>query len=295
MEEKNKETINISLKTAIILIIITILIVGVIVYGYGYFLKKAKNQEKVNVEETKTTNVVKENKEEKEEKELEEEIKKEEINDVKTYNKDEIVSNADYKNDLDKTSYKTLGDDTYSVKDIIVPYIKMESKEIEKINTEIKAIYQDLVLKFKGFANEEETMGYVKSSYDTYLNDNVLSVVLTIEEGETYLPIYTYYTYNIDLSTLKQLSYAEVCDKFNYENTKIENKLKEIISTQEEIEGLDDESKTNSINRSIDYYKKEKENNTLNYYIDDNKKINIVIKLENEEISPSTFFKIINI
>lgn len=293
MEEKNKETINISLKTAIILIIITILIVGVIVYGYAYFLKKAKNQEKVNVEENKTTNVVNQNKEEKEEKELEEEIEQEKINDVKTYNKDEIVYNADYKNDLEKTSYKTLGEDTYSVKDIIVPYIKMESNEIEKINNEIEKIYQDLVKKFKGFANEEETMGYVKASYSSYLNDNILSLVLTIEEGETYLPIYTYYTYNIDLSTLELLSYTDICDKLNYEKQKIENKMKEIITTQEEIAGLDEASKTDCINKSIDYYKEEQENNTLRYYIDNNKKLNVVIKLENEEISPSTFFKVI--
>jgi len=307
MEEKNKETININLKTSIILIIATIIIMAGIVCVYTYFLT---NNNKEIKEESTTNNIVNENivvpdpeLEAENINSVDNNTEKDNINNVENetkeqvidYTNEDIVYNAKYEKNTSKNTYKDLGGEKYSIDDIVVPYIDIDSEDAKKINNEIEKVNNKLIEKFEDFANEDETMGYVKANYKSYVNDNILSILITVEEGDTYLPIYTYYTYNFDLTTSKLYNYTDVCKKFSYTEENIKNKLKESIGKQEELVGLDEDTKLKSINKSIKYYEELVKDNTIKYYLDDNEKLNNEVKIENEEISPSTFLKVINV
>jgi len=106
-------------------------------------------------------------------------------------------------------------DNTKEIKasDIVVPYINIISKDVKRINIELHKLYEELINQYN--KNLIEGISYTLVEYESYINNNILSVVVWTERAGTSLPIYQYYTYNIDLNTGNLLGYDDVLSKID--------------------------------------------------------------------------------
>lgn len=115
------------------------------------------------------------------------------------------VYDAEYTKNVTTNSYSTYYDETYYAKDIVVPYININSSYANIANKEIKTIFDDAINSYNKGVNDKIT--YVNEcGYQKYVNNNNLSVLLTYGVGATDIVHPEYYTYNIDLKTGNQLS-----------------------------------------------------------------------------------------
>ena len=77
-------------------------------------------------------------------------------------------------------------DASYKLDNIIIPYVNIDSDDAKEVNQELYSLYEELV-------NDELKNKTV--NYDSYINDDVLSIVVTVSgTNETY-------TYKFDLDT----------------------------------------------------------------------------------------------
>ena len=266
-------------KLIIILIIVILLIVGGII-GYVVCSKGEKvDNNEVNRQAENTTNVITTE------------------NSVK-----EKVYQAEYSSNLEKTTYIDGFGKVQNVNDIKVPYINIESEDAKKANNEIKQLYYKLVNEFKTnqeFAEKNKgTEGFLTNEYEvkyqTYENDNVLSVVMTII---TPMDVVYYYSYNFDLTTLKLMSFEEIYEKVGFTKENISSKV-ELAIRNNEYYTKNSENKDNEkyIQDSINAYREksfanikyvkvdgndylEKDKYMFAYYLDENKKLNIGVFL----------------
>lgn len=128
------------------------------------------------------------------------------------------VYDADYLNgrtDKTRENYK-------ASRDLIAPFININSDDAKKANEEIKALYEELYSEFtenievtKGINQEKVVDGsaYAISSmkYEFIEKDNILSILLTYDRGA--VPADSsraYKTYNFNLGTLKYATVEEV-------------------------------------------------------------------------------------
>jgi hypothetical protein len=80
---------------------------------------------------------------------------------------------------MEEIVYEVKGrDKECSVKDIVVPEITIDSKDVERINKEIKALYNRLEKEIKEKYDEYVDDSYYETNYKTYINGDVLSVVI---------------------------------------------------------------------------------------------------------------------
>lgn len=218
-------------------------------------------------------------------------IKKEEINDnnnstnsisnniiLKLDNNKNWVYDANYNLPTDEESYygTIMHDKLIKASDLIVPYINIDSEDAKKTNNEIYKLYEDLINEFN--SNLKDKIAYKIVTYKTYLNSNILSIVITTERAGTSIPVYDYYTYNFNLNNGKLLSYEELYKNLGYTDDFIENKISQSIdkTLKEEYSFEEEIHKNNTINK----YKESFKNNTINFYINDDKKLNIIVELD---------------
>ena len=199
------------------------------------------------------------------------------------------VYDAEYTKNVTEDSYST-----YYAKDIVVPYININSSYSNTANSEIKKVFDDAIKIYNDGASGKMT--YVdECGYKKYVTDNSLSVILTYGVGATDVVHPKYYTYNIDLKTGNQLSYEEVYNIAGLSSSNIDSKVENAITKimQDKLKGLKDPQKDTGDggyypegtnfntynNESISNYKKSISDNTLKYFLSDNGKLNIVVKL----------------
>lgn len=196
-------------------------------------------------------------------------------------NTKEWVYDANYDLKTDKESYYVY-DNTklISKSDLIVPYINIDSDEAKEINQEIYKIYEDLIDKFN--KNLKEEIWFTIVNYKTYIKNDILSVVITTESAGTSVPIFDYYTYNFDLKNGKLLSYKDVYKLLEFDEKSINNKANNAIENALSKEYTDGTNFEIYKNQSINNYKTSVNENTIKYFIDENQKLNIVVKLEME-------------
>lgn len=107
-----------------------------------------------------------------------------------------------------------------------IPQINLESKEIEKINKEILQKYEDIIDEI----NEEQFINFMCESlaYKDYENNGILSLVMinATEDGG----FFDCETYNIDVSTKKEIDNAEVLEKINVDKAKLGDKILKAIN-----------------------------------------------------------------
>lgn len=254
MEEKVKSS---SKNHIIIEVTLLVIILGLgiyIAYSKGVILTKEKLASQGNLqEETKTDSI------------------------AKIYTNKEYIYDAEYEKNVNKDSY-VMENKTYYAKDIIVPFINIKSASATSANNEIKNVFDQAIVTYNTGSKFIEQCNYTK-----YIDNKTLSIVLTYSEGATDVVHPQYYTYNINLNDGKSLTYEEVCSLLEIEN--IDSKVEEAVTNimREKLQSILTEENDNIFNtynnESINNYKESVKNNTIKYFITENKKLNIVVKL----------------
>lgn len=195
------------------------------------------------------------------------------------------VYDAEYTKNVITDSYSTVFD-TYYSKNIVVPYININSSYSTASNSEIKNVFDDAITNYNKGVNDKLT--YVSEcGYKKYVNNKILSVVLTYSVGATDVVHPKYYTYNIDLKTGNQLTYEEIYSFAGFNSSNISLKVEEAITKimKDKMSRFYSNNYPTGTsfdtynNESINNYKNSIANNTLKYYLSDSGKLNIVVKL----------------
>lgn len=186
------------------------------------------------------------------------------------------VYDADYNLPTEKESYMGYADESKEVKasDLIVPYININTKAAKTANEEIYGIYERLIEVFND--NAATGIWFTEVEYETYENDNIISVVIIVTSAGTGVPMEFYYTYNFDTENGKLLSYDDVYKTLGYTDENIETKVKEAIKSRITKYNIGDNS---YIEQSITNYNTSVENKKIAYFIDSNKKLNVEVTL----------------
>lgn len=263
MEEKKYIKINLG---TLLCIFIIILLLIVICGMYFYYNNNSAEEQENNIHA--------------------DEIASNESTSIKIDDTKELVYNANYsyKNISNESYYNQNMNKTYSLKDINMPYINIDSEEASNANEEIKALFDELAKFFEQEYNDTKTW-YNTASYKTYTRDNLLSIVITVVSGGTNIEQYKYYTYNFNLDTLKSYSYEEAYKLAGFNSSNIDVKSENAIKkcetiTQFEKSAQSEEDITTYIQKSINNYTNAVNDKTIKYFIDENNELNIVVKIE---------------
>jgi len=192
----------------------------------------------------------------------------------------EWIYDANYNLPTNKESYYGHSDHSQLIKasDLVVPYININSDDAKKANQEIYKLYEDLINKFN--ENLKDEIWFTLVEYKTYTNDNIISVVITTESAGTDVPMYNYYTYSFNLENGKLLSYNDAYKNVGLNEKDVTDKAINAVTNalREKYSNGDDFDTYN--NKSINNYKVSISNNTIKFFIDRNKKLNIIVTLE---------------
>ena len=188
----------------------------------------------------------------------------------------DYIYNADYSYDVPYNSYATESGDVYYVKDIIVPYINLDSVDARKANSEIKAIFNEAIMLYKEGLNDKQT--YVDPcNYTSFITEDVLSVYLMYGAGGTDVVHPAYYTYSFNLKTGRLLTYEDVCQIAGFDADVIDEKVEAAIKYYM-INTLQF-NKTRYIDSSINNYRSSVAENNVKYFLDSDKKLNVLVTL----------------
>jgi hypothetical protein len=255
MEDKKKPT------GLVIIIVILVLSFGGYIYYKNFYHKVVK--EKSVSETTQSSKYVKK------------------ITDEKFW-----VYDSEYNVKFDSDSYET-SYDTYYAKDIVVPYININSADAQKANQSIEKLYnQSVTIYNKGVSDKINYVNQCNYRF-TIIKDKFLSVVLTIGYGGTGIVHPEYYTYNFDLYTGKLVSYQDVYKLAGLTENNIKEKVVSAITNvmKEQMSSFTTADYPNGTNfdtynnESINNYNDSVTNNAISYFIDSNNKLNIVVML----------------
>lgn len=203
MEEKKKIKLKIGTIFAIIEFILILVFAGIIWYASTKYEIKIKGNNETLEKETNTTN-----------------------NTINTVTNNTTQS-ATVKNEIKKidnskelvyaeTKSFTNSDVNETYKSNL-PIINLDYENVKKVNQEIQAYY-------------EENRDGGKFDYDSYLNDNILSVVI---EDESYFAEWvSYTTYNIDIYTGKILNNIELLYYKDFLTADINTKIEQVIANK---------------------------------------------------------------
>ncbi len=190
------------------------------------------------------------------------------------------VYDAEYERNVNAESFKLtdLVDEEYFVKDIVVPYININSDDARSANNEIKKEFEEAIRSF----NEKNPSEW---SYKSFINNDILSVIIS-HKGLIELNPTIYHSYNFDLKTGKKLNFEEVCKVVGYDSNNVFLKAEEKISKY-----LKDNYYQNGDNEGSEWsfakmnseselnFEEAVTNETLKFFIGDNNKLNIVVWL----------------
>lgn len=251
---------------------IIIIVLAVIVLSIGGYLVYDKF---INKNEETTTSTKNSENDKLDEIQTDERVKKID------YSK-EYVYDAEYEHNATSESYST-SENTYNVSDIVVPFININSTDANSANTMIKGMYNICISKFNEGINDNIT--YVdKCNYESYINNDILSIVITYGFGGTDIVNYGYMTYNFDLTTGLKVSYEDLYKNAGLTseniNTKVNNAIDKYLENELSTLSPDNYEAGEDINTykkySYNYYNDLVNNKTLGYYLDSNLRLNIV-------------------
>lgn len=245
-----------------VIVLLLVLAVGVLA---GVMISGKNKPEFVRQIENKVTN-----------KEDEKESKK--IDESKDW-----VYDAEYKKENKKIYQDSAKTEEYasnSDKDLVVPYINIDSDYAKKINDNIKALYDEYYAKYgtsltTPFSDEYKCYNRYELKYDKFLNDNILSVIITLHEGAVVVDggtgggTFTKYTYNFNLDTLNEASLDEMAKKCGFES---ENEVKEKVENWEKRQEELKKKYADYIAATMEGVQKGK------YFIDANHKLNFIFR-----------------
>lgn len=228
----------------IIIIIMALILVLAIGIGGGFLLANKDNNNNVNTTETQ------DNKQEQSK-------ASKKIDESKPW-----VYDAEYGKDKAVKKVESFSSD----KDLIVPYININSEDANKANDEIKNIYEETYSKYGSAPSY--TIIY-SSNYEFYENDNILSIVLRVGNAVINGGAGTSktYIYNFNLDTLKTATLKEmaILCGFNSESD-VQNKVKEWEKRQNDLAKANLDKVAAQMTGIVDGQ----------YFIDKDKKLNFI-------------------
>lgn len=195
------------------------------------------------------------------------------------------IYDADYKKNVVSESYM-IGEKTYYAKNIVVPFINIDSSYASDSNNEIKKIFDDAITKYNKGVSDKIT--YIdECNYKKYENDNLVSVILTYGVGATDVVHPDYYTYNFNLKDGNVLSYEEAYQIAGFNSSNINSAVENAIENmmKEKMKDFDSSNYPAGTNfntynnESINNYKNSVSSNTLKYFLSDSEKLNIIVSL----------------
>lgn len=158
---------------------------------------------------------------------------------------------------------------------LIVPYININSDNASQANKQISDLYQQLIDHFNEYA--KIGIQYNTVDYQYFINDHYLSLFITIATNGTDIPVNQYYTYNFNLEDGTYLSYQTanvfvgITNDSQAAQDAITNKLQSLYN---------DDDFTIYQEKSIQNYLNTVQSNSISYFIDQNKQLNIIVTLE---------------
>ena len=187
-------------------------------------------------------------------------------------------------------SYATNDGVKHNVEDIVVPYVNMVSDDANKINLEIEKLYNEFVEEFKICG--QNLNSYIKVSYQTYITSNIYSILITVQRGYENSNTDEYFAYNFDIISGTKLDYNQVCyvagiSDANEIVKKMVEELEDFKSyylvpsryvTQEAADERNAEVDAYK-NQVYTYYQEDVLNNKLVYFLDNNLKLNVGIRI----------------
>lgn len=213
-------------------------------------------------------------------------------------NSKDWVYDAEYEKNVFAESYQTDHGTMAYASEIVVPFINVDSTYASESNNEIKTVFDSAVEAYNdGYSDR---MLYIdECSYTKYFENDYLSVALVFGVGATDVPSHSYYTYNVDLKTGNELSYMDIYELVGLNNSNItskvelaiENKLKDILGDYSNEYRYFDTAKNESVNN----YNESVNNNTIQYFLSEDKKLNIIVKLSLPGIGAEYSFHVVTI
>lgn len=151
--------------------------------------------------------------------------------DIKKYQNQPWVYDAEYgKNkeikirDATDIGYRVVD----SSKDLIAPYINIDSKDAEIINMQIKEEYEKLYDMFLSM-NNKDGFGYAQMKYEYYVNGNILSVIVFCSTAAVPGGAKHYInTYNFNIVTGNKATKEEIAIEGRYTLAECEGKIQEV-------------------------------------------------------------------
>ncbi|MCM1053407.1 MAG: hypothetical protein NC483_05490 [Ruminococcus sp.] len=194
---------------------------------------------------------------------------------LKIDNTKDYVYDATYDKKVAVNSYTTGFNNTYYAKDIIVPFININSPYVIGANYEIKNVFDSAISAYNQGVNDKLT--YIDyCNYKKFIDNNILSLILTYGVGATSIVHPNYYTYNIDIKTGNKLSYRKVFSLLGYQDYEVFQAIEKYLI--EEIKLLDEDFDM-YYNQSATNYEASVANGTIRFFIDENKKLNIIVTI----------------
>ncbi len=261
----------------ILIVFLSILVIGLSCYlVFGKFIGNTNNENNKTAEKT-------ENKKKEETKKM---ISK--IDESKKW-----VYDAEYEKNVDAEEYTTTFGNTYYAKDIVVPYVNINSDDAKAANDEIKEAFDEIIKRYNNGVEAKVT--YIDiCNYETNINNNVLSLIFTYGFGGTSVVHPIYMAYNFNLETGKELTYEETYKLAGFTKDTIQKAAEEAIKEKvtEETKDYpyfnDEKGFDYYLNNSINNYnnsvneKKIIDKYTINeieYFLSTDNKLNIIVTL----------------
>ena len=162
-------------------------------------------------------------------------------------------------------------DTAYSTVDITFPYINLDYAGVSSINFQVKNLYESNIDSIKS------------ASYNFYINDIILSTIIKVNiKGKD-----NYYTYNINMQNGKEISFEEVYYKYTQADLTLKKKIGDYIDSNLELKKHLDTmllTKDYVVDTSYNNYKVNALSNNVKFYLDNEKNLNVVIKIELNEV-----------
>lgn len=238
------------IKVAIFFLFILLLsFVGLVVYG---LINKKDNNPVPNIPNTTTTTVP---------------------SSLKIDSTKEWVYIAEYSYEVESDNFTDLYDTPFNVKDIIAPYINIDSSDAEETNKQIKELFYQVINEYNvAFTNKEATSTL---NYESYLNGDILSVVLEHLDASQESD---YYTYNFNIKTGNLLTFEDIYQIAGLTDTNIESKVEVAITNYINdflVETNQNVLAEKFISPSIEFFYNPESISYIGYFLDKDKNFNI--------------------
>lgn len=217
------------------------------------------------------------------------------------YNTEKTENNLDYNSDL----WISSADDTpkdlpssynkgknYYLSDMKIPFINIKSNDAKKTNEEISTLYEEVLNNYKEHI-DKILPWFITIDYEYFTHDQIGSVIITSVSGGSDISHPHYLTYNFNLNNGNLLTYQEVYRLLGYTSDEIDQKIQNEITViiKEELkkdpltdtgdgayypDGTNFETYNNE---SIDNYRNSLKDNSIRYFIDNDKRLNVIVTL----------------